>query len=65
MTDFVRINYEDVVKKAVENIPEISSVEQAIDVIWNEAISENLHHPVRWKGKSKLEKTVRENWETI
>jgi hypothetical protein len=60
MTDFVRINYEDVVKKAVENIPEISSVEQAIDVIWNEAISENLHHPVRWKGRCKLEKTVRE-----
>jgi hypothetical protein len=63
------MEYIDVVKKAVENIkinfPEISSVEQVIDVIWNEAISENLHHPVRWKGRCKLEKTVRENWETI
>lgn len=62
------MEYIDVVKKAVEeikiNFPEIS-VEQVINMIWNEAISENLHHPVRWKGKSKLEKTVRENWETI
>jgi len=55
------MEYQDVVKKALENIkfPEIS-VEQVIDVIWNEAISENLHHPVRWKGRCKLEKTVRE-----
>jgi hypothetical protein len=55
------MEYQDVVKKALENIkfPEIS-VEQVIDVIWNEAKHQNLHHPVRWKGKSKLEKTVRE-----
>jgi hypothetical protein len=63
MTDFVRINYEDVVKKAVEKItsdfPEISA-DEIIVIIWNEARCENLHHPVRWKGKSKLEKTVRE-----
>jgi hypothetical protein len=63
------MEYQDVVKKAVEKIksdfPEISSVEQVIDVIWNEARCENLHHPVRWKGRGKLEKTVRENWETI
>lgn len=62
------MEYIDVVKKAVEeikiNFPEIS-VEQVIDFIWNEARCENLHHPVRWKGRGKLEKTVRENWETI
>jgi hypothetical protein len=58
------MEYQDVVKKALQNIkinfPEISSVEQVIDVIWNEARYENLHHPVRWKGKVLLEKTVRE-----
>jgi uncharacterized protein YpuA (DUF1002 family) len=57
------MEYQDVVKKVVEeikiNFPEIS-VEQVIDMIWNEAKYENLHHPVRWKGRSKLEKTVRE-----
>jgi hypothetical protein len=57
------MEYQDVVKKVLENIkinfPEIS-VEQVIDMIWNEAISENLHHPVRWKGRCKLATQVRE-----
>jgi hypothetical protein len=57
------MEYQDVVKKAVEKIksdfPEISA-DEIIVIIWNEAISENLHHPVRWKGRSKLATQVRE-----
>ena len=57
------MEYQEVVKKVVEEIKSdfsLMPLEDLIKMIWDEAKYENLHHPVRWKGRVLLEKTVRE-----